>query len=317
MALTDQREGMSVVQKSILVGLAAAATSAAVNSYLAHKAENDNPPLGKFIKVDGVRLHYVEFGEGEPVVFLHGNGSMIQDFASSGLLDMAAKNHRVIAFDRPGFGHSERPSDRAWTPAAQAKLFHQAIAQMGLVKPVVVGHSWGTLVAIRLAIDYPGDVSRLVLLSGYYFPSLRADTWLSIPGSLPVVGPIIQHTVGPLVARLASNSAFEVIFNPQPVSPQFLAGYPTAMAVRPSQLEAVAAETAMMPAAVAEVVQQYSSLTVDVRIIAGEGDEIVDTKKQSERLHEVLSNSSLHVQKGVGHMIHHAIPEMIVEALAA
>jgi len=51
----------------------------------------------------------VERGEGEPLVLLHGNGSMIQDFKSSGLIDMAAAEYRVIAFDRPGHGHSDRP----------------------------------------------------------------------------------------------------------------------------------------------------------------------------------------------------------------
>ena len=50
-----------------------------------------NPPAGQFLEVDGVRLHYVERGEGEPLVLLHGNGSMIQDFETSGLIDMAAK----------------------------------------------------------------------------------------------------------------------------------------------------------------------------------------------------------------------------------
>ena len=121
-------------------------------------------------------MHYVEIGKGDPVVFLHGNGSMIQDFASSGLLDLAAKSHRVIAFDRPGFGRSELTHDRAWTPAAQAKLLRAAFNRLSIEKPTVVGHSWGTLVALRLAVDFRNDISRLVLLSGYYFPTVRADT---------------------------------------------------------------------------------------------------------------------------------------------
>ncbi|HYO60986.1 MAG TPA: alpha/beta hydrolase, partial [Actinomycetota bacterium] len=68
-------------------GVAAAlALSAFVNHRLAKKAERDNPPMGKFIEVDGVRLHYVERGSGRPLVLLHGNGSMAQDFLSSGLV---------------------------------------------------------------------------------------------------------------------------------------------------------------------------------------------------------------------------------------
>ena len=51
------------------------------------QAEKRNPPLGQFVEVDGVRLHYVERGSGEPLVLLHGNGSMAQDFLISGLVD--------------------------------------------------------------------------------------------------------------------------------------------------------------------------------------------------------------------------------------
>jgi pimeloyl-ACP methyl ester carboxylesterase len=312
-----EREGMSALQRGIVAGLAAVVTSAVVNSLLAAKAEHDNPPIGRFVVVDGVRLHYVELGSGEPVVFLHGNGSMIQDFASSGILDKAAKSYRVFAFDRPGFGCSDRPNDRSWTPAAQAKLFHKAFAQMGILRPIIVGHSWGTLVALRLAVDYPGNVSRLVLLSGYYFPTVRLDSWMSAPGATPLIGTILQHTISPIIARLASKSAIKSMFDPRQVPEPFNASYSKEMAVRPSQLEAAAAETAIMPFAVETIADHYSTVTMPVRIFAGDQDNVVDTDTQSGRLHETLTNSRLHVEAGTGHMIHHAIPDKIVAALAA
>jgi hypothetical protein len=111
------RKAPSLVAASA-VAIAALAAAAIVNKRLANKAERDNPPAGRFLDVNGVRLHYVERGTGEAVVLLHGNGSMIQDFESSGLIDLAAKDHRVIVFDRPGFGHSERPRSVVWTPDA-------------------------------------------------------------------------------------------------------------------------------------------------------------------------------------------------------
>ncbi|MGB9065612.1 MAG: alpha/beta hydrolase, partial [Pseudolabrys sp.] len=60
------------IVSSIVVGLAA---SAILNRVLAKKAERRNPPTGRFIAIDGVRLHYVERGTGRPLVLLHGNGS--------------------------------------------------------------------------------------------------------------------------------------------------------------------------------------------------------------------------------------------------
>ena len=62
----------------------ALAASAVANYVLAKRAERANPPEGRFVEVDGVSLHYVERGTGDPLVLLHGNGSMIQDFETSG-----------------------------------------------------------------------------------------------------------------------------------------------------------------------------------------------------------------------------------------
>ena len=140
-----------VVAAAAAVG--ALAVSALVNRRLARNAENDNPPAGQFLEVNGVRLHYVERGSGAPLVLLHGNGSMIQDFESSGLIDLAAKNYRVIVFDRPGFGHSDRPRNVVWTPAAQAELINSALHRLGVPHAIVLGHSWGASVAVALALN--------------------------------------------------------------------------------------------------------------------------------------------------------------------
>ena len=60
--------------------ISALTVTALANRHLAKKAAHDNPPLGRFLMIDGVRLHYVDWGTGEALVLLHGNGSMIQDF---------------------------------------------------------------------------------------------------------------------------------------------------------------------------------------------------------------------------------------------
>ena len=103
-------------------------------------AERRNPPGGKFIECDGVRLHYIERGDPTApcVVLFHGNGSMIQDFTNGGLLDLLAQNNRVVCFDRPGFGHSQRPRFRIWTAAAQAALFVKAFKSDRVRNPVVL-----------------------------------------------------------------------------------------------------------------------------------------------------------------------------------
>ena len=119
-------------RQSSLLGVAALALagSAVLVGRRAAKAERDYPAKGRFITVDGVRLHYMERGSGQPVVFMHGNGAMIDDMLISGVFDQAAEHYRAIVFDRPGFGHSARPRDRSWTAAAQAALFASRVLEM-------------------------------------------------------------------------------------------------------------------------------------------------------------------------------------------
>src|ERR1700733_5603615 len=113
---------------SIAGGLAAVGTIALAGAALivnrqAARAEKQHPASGSFVTAAGVRLHYVERGRGRPVVFLHGNGMMVEDMLISGVLGFAAeRSFRAIAIDRPGFGHSERPRGTAWTAEAQAAL---------------------------------------------------------------------------------------------------------------------------------------------------------------------------------------------------
>jgi pimeloyl-ACP methyl ester carboxylesterase len=301
--------------------LAAAAAGLAASALHAQRealrAERENPPTGRFVEVDGVRLHHVERGGGgTPVVFLHGNGAMIQDFASSGLLDLASPRHRVFAFDRPGFGHSERPRNRLWTPAAQAELLRGAFARLGIERPVVAGHSWGALVALALGIAHPDAVRSLVLLSGYYFPTARADLPLFTPPAIPVVGDALRYTASPLIGRVIAPRVIRRIFEPCPVPPRFTAEFPLGLALRPSQIRAIAEDTAFLVPAAAALQGCYADLRLPVVILCGDEDRIVDPE-QSARLAATIPAAQLRVLPGLGHMIHHFAQGTIVEAIAA
>ena len=181
MTTARRQVARSISNPWVLAGAAfvgALALSAVGNLLLAQRAKRRNPAIGKFMTVNGVRLHYVDRGEGEPIVMLHGNGSMIQDFEASGIIDSAAEKCRVIVFDRLGFGHTDRPSGTIWTPDAQADLLQAALARLDISGALILGHSWGASVAIALALRHPQTVGSLVLASGYYYPTARPDFWL-------------------------------------------------------------------------------------------------------------------------------------------
>jgi pimeloyl-ACP methyl ester carboxylesterase len=298
--------------------LAAAAilgTTALVNARHARLAERNNPPIGRFLDIEGVRLHYLERGEGPPLVLLHGNGAMVQDFEISGILELLAQRYRVIAVDRPGFGHTNRPRSQNWIPAAQAELVHRALVHLDVEQAIVVGHSWGTLVALSLALDHSADVRSLVLLSGYYFPTLRADVLASSLSATPMIGDLLSYTVAPLLGRAMRSRVFGKLFAPAAVPPRFQAEFPSELSLRPSQLKASAVDTVSMTPSAAALVGRYGELKMPIVIMAGTGDGLVDFARQSGRLDEALAESTLVPVEGAGHMIHHSAPEKVVDGI--
>jgi pimeloyl-ACP methyl ester carboxylesterase len=298
-----------------VVGAAALAVAALVNHGLARRAERRNPPRGRFLEVAGVRLHYVERGEGEPLVLLHGNGSMIQDFESSGLLELAARKYRVIAFDRPGYGHSARPRRTIWSPAAQADLIHEALERVGATPAIVLGHSWGTLVAAALGTRHPDSVKALVLASGYYYPTPRVDVAAASGPAVPILGDVLRYTLSPLVSRLMWRRLMRKIFGPAQVPPKFERGFPVGLALRPSQLRASAAESALMIPSTFKLMKQLRSLRMPVVIVAGALDRLIGTDEQSARLHGDLEGSRFHAVPGAGHMVHQTAPRAVMAAI--
>lgn len=297
-------------------GLVAAALGAAalfVNAKT-RQAEADNPPKGKFIDVDGVRLHYVDQGIGEPLVLLHGNGITASDFEASGLLQQAAQRYRVIAFDRPGFGWSERPRSTIWTPEAQAALINKALKQLGIEQPVVVGHSWGTLVALAMGLNHQQDVRGLVLVSGYYYPSVRLDVALLSQPAIPVLGDVLRHTVSPLLSRALWPLLVKRIFSPAPV-PDSFKRLPVWMMLRPSQLRASGAESALMIPSAAKLYKRYPELTIPVQILAGADDALINPEHNAARLVDDLPDSSVQYRPGQGHMVHYAHADDILHAV--
>jgi len=300
--------------RKLLLAAGALAAAYFVVRSKAQQAERDHPPAGRFVTVNGVKLHYLEKGSGPVIVLLHGNGATSDDFRLSGLIDALAYEHRVIAFDRPGFGYSERPRGTIWTPEAQAGLLAEALRQLGVAQAVVLGHSWGTMVALAMGLDYPGLARGLVLLSGYYYPSVRMDVALLTGPAIPVIGDVMSHTVSPLLGRLLWPGFVKRVFSPRPVDAAFRR-WPKWISLRPSQVRAEAAETALMIPSAAQLHQRYPELTMPVAIFTGDGDKINHAGHHALRLHRELLQSELHTVPDTGHMVHYAAQDEIVSAV--
>ncbi|SDV46415.1 alpha/beta fold hydrolase [Chitinasiproducens palmae] len=305
--------GVGAVVGGVLLG------SAVWTRWQTRRAERRHPPAGRFVDVAGGRLHYLEAGDGPPVVLIHGNSVQASDFEASGLFTLLAQRHRVIAFDRPGFGYSDRPAGRVWTPAAQADLLHQALAELGVERAVVVGHSYGATIAAAMALSYPETVRALVLLSGYYFPTPRVDALTSALAKTPLLGGLLRHTLLPVTGRLTLPLAAKRMFAPRAVAPKFEAFVPRAMMTRPVTVGGMTGDGSLMIPGAASLARSYKRITQPVTIVTGDGDHVVSAERHSHKLHKQIPHSELRVVPHAGHMVHYAAARKIsawVEALS-
>ena len=180
---------------------------------------------------------------------------------------------------------------------------------------MIYEHSWGTLVAVALALEFPALVRGLVLGSGYYYPTLRADTFLLSPPAIPVIGDAMRYTISPLIARAMLPGMIKQVFQPASVPERFDRLFPKALMLRPLQLRAAAEDAALMTPSVMELRQHYKDLKAPLTIITGADDQIVDVGRQSERLHRELPGSEFVALPGLGHMVHHLAPDAVASAI--
>jgi pimeloyl-ACP methyl ester carboxylesterase len=116
-------------------------------------------------RVNGIVLHYEEYGEGAPMLGIHGGGStaLLWEDAARRLGQLG----RAIIYDRRGCTRSERPNPYERTTVAEHADDAAALTDsLGVGPAVVIGRSWGGAVAIDLALRHPGKARALVLLEG-------------------------------------------------------------------------------------------------------------------------------------------------------
>ncbi|CUH62587.1 4,5:9,10-diseco-3-hydroxy-5,9, 17-trioxoandrosta-1(10),2-diene-4-oate hydrolase [Thalassovita gelatinovora] len=178
------------------------------------RVEKAIPPRGAFITTSIGQQHYVDRGEGPAIVLIHGLGAQLGNF-DMGLIDGLARDHRVIALDRPGMGWSEREDETPANPRAQAAQIVELIDALGLDQPLVVGHSLGGAISLCLALDFPMKTKGLALLApltmrgGEVAPPFKGLTvtshlkrfllsWtLAIPMSIRNTNMVLDYTFGP------------------------------------------------------------------------------------------------------------------------
>jgi pimeloyl-ACP methyl ester carboxylesterase len=277
------------------------------------------PPRGRFVEVEGVRLHYVEAGpaapEGAPVVLIHGASGNAGDMAVS-LMPALAKTHRAIAFDRPGHGWSERPkAGDASDPAAQARLLHLAAKKIGLEKPVVLGHSWGGAVATAWALDFPDELGGLLVLAGATHVWEGETAWYHRLVTTPVIGAIFLRTLTIPFGRLLAGAGVKGVFAPDPAPAGYAEAIGLELLFRPGHFRSNSTDSSNLRGHLIRQSRRYREIRVPTVIITGNRDQVVWAKLHSYALHGEVEGSELIKLVGVGHMPHYVRPDVVLDAL--
>ena len=133
---------------------------------LIRKAIAGSGAAGKFFDAAGVQIHYVEKGQGEPVVLLHGIGGSLQSWIDTGVFDKLAVDHRVIAFDARGHGKSGKPHDPKQYGAQMTRDVVRLLDHLGIKQAHVVGYSMGGGTTSQLLTMHPERFLTATLAAG-------------------------------------------------------------------------------------------------------------------------------------------------------
>ena len=126
-------------------------------------------PKRDYVSVPHGQIAYLRFGDGPPLVLIHGSLTTADDMTLA-LSETLARDHEVIAFDRPGHGGSDKLSGDQGSPRAQGLALLDAWHALGIEMPAIIGHSFGGAVALSLALDRPEYLSGVVALAPICFP---------------------------------------------------------------------------------------------------------------------------------------------------
>lgn len=296
-------------------------------TYRAQKAEERYPPSGSFIEVTGGQVHYIQDGSGPHVVLLHGAGGNLRDFTFD-LMGRLTDHYTVTAFDRPGLGYTDEVQGINTGPTAtegsgpleQAAMLREAATKLGITDPVVVGHSFGGIVAYGWAVagldeDAPVNASAVVSLAGVAMP------W---PGDLGAYYTINGSAFGglvtiPLINVIATDGLIEQAvdgtFAPQPAPEGYAEHIGARLSLRPENFRANVRQVNTLRPKVVAMSERYPDLTLPIEIVHGAADTTVPNEVHSNELIKIVPSANLDLRPGIGHMPHHAEPEVAVAAI--
>ena len=272
-------------------------------AWTAQQVEKKLPPRGRFVDIDGARIHYLEEGTGPTLLLVHGLAGQMHNFTHS-LLGKLRHDFRVVILDRPGSGYSTRPAEASATISAQARIISRFCQELRLGRPLIVGHSLGGAIALALALDHPEQVAGLALLAPVtYRPERVPPPFDGIVIASPLLRRLIAWTLATPLSIANRERALATLFGPEPVAPDFAVRGGGLLNLRPRSFIGASADLMATYDELGEMPARYKDLSVPVGILYGTDDRILDPTTHGQALAAKVAGADLELIEGGGHMI--------------
>jgi pimeloyl-ACP methyl ester carboxylesterase len=277
-------------------------------------AESLFPPLGNIEKVNGLDFHSLEMGMGaSTAIFIHGASINLRDWVLANS-PLTTSSYKSIYIDRPGFGYSRRDKTNC-TAKKQAMQIRSFAQKNNIKKPVLVGHSWGAIVALEWASEYPDELLGVVSVSGVNMPYSKLVEWLALAGILEPAVEIYSSNIASIHFSSLIERFSQKVFTPQEIPKGYLQKVGVDLIRRDHTILANSEDLAQTAIALATLAEKYPRLTLPVEVIHGEEDVFVRASLHAYDFVTQLPNANLTILKGVGHMAHHADPYSVRSAI--
>jgi len=267
-------------------------------------AEQNVPVTGKIVSLNGLPLHgYIEGNGAQDIVFIHGAFGNLRDWVFA-TRTLSKFGRRVLYIDRPGFGYSERDESK-WDAERQADQARAFLKKIKGKNPILVGHSWGALVAMSWATKYPDEVKGVIAVAGLNMPFSGVSKLANDTGLLNIAYELYFTNVASKVDSGSIKKFVGRMFKPQDIPEGYLDYIGSDLSRRLSTIKANKSDLSVTSKALDKNFSFYDHLEMPIEIIHGEKDFILPVKSQAVAFSKVMQNSRLRILPTVGHMAHH------------
>jgi haloalkane dehalogenase len=266
-------------------------------------------PSSHYTQVNGLRLHYLEAGEGDPILLLHGFPTSSHLYRN--VIPTLAETHRVIAPDLPGYGLSDKPLDVDYSFELYESVLNNLLDALGIAQTNLVVHDLGGPIGLYWATHNPQRVANIVLLNTLVYPE---TSWAVKLALLALRTPVLRDYI---VSPKGIIGAMKLgVVHKERLSREVLTPYTAPFETPAARKALIKAGSGLSIQGLAEIARKLPNLEVSLRLIYGETDRALpDVAKTMQRIQRAHPQAELTALPNCGHFLQEDEPERVAELI--